>query len=408
MIDTSHLKIFSVAKVNNYLKSIIENDVILSDLWIEGEISNFKKTGSGHLYFTMKDGDELAAINCVMFKNSALDIGFDLEDGMKILAYGRCSLYEKTGQYQFYVEFVEIRGQGNLHISFEKLKRKLYDEGLFDIEHKKNLPFLPNRIGVITSETGSVIQDIISVVKRLNPLTKITLIPTSVQGEHSKLEILNAFDILEKWNKQNKSDKIDVVILARGGGSFEDLNVFNEEEIARVIFACKTPIISAVGHETDITISDFVCDQRAGTPSIAAEMATTKLSYLTQILDGYTNKLYESMIDKISECNNNLLLLKNRKGLENPINNIRNNKKYLEETQRKLHKAIKIKLELDIMKLNSATNILESVSPLSVLKRGYSVITNNENKLISSSKDVKSGDIINIKFQDEEVKATIN
>lgn len=408
MIDTSHIKIFSVSKINNYLKSVIENDVILSDLWIEGEISNFKKTVAGHLYFTMKDENGLAAINCVIFKGPALEIGFDLADGMKILAYGRCSLYEKTGQYQIYIEFVEVRGQGNLHIAYEQLKERLYNEGLFDVDNKKNLPSIPKRIGVITSETGSVIRDIISVVKRLNPLTKITIIPVSVQGEHAKPEIIKAFEILEKWNNADFENKIDVVILARGGGSLEDLQPFNEEDVARCIFACKTPVISAIGHETDTTISDFVADQRAGTPSIAAEMATAKLSDLQYTVEEYTAKLYECMQNIILKHGNTLRVLNARKGLENPINNIYNNQIHLEELQLKLYKTMKRKTDTTVLKMNNCINLLESVSPLSVLKRGYCVATNGDDKVIYSSKDVKSGDVINIKFADNDMNATVN
>ena len=259
------MKVYSVSQINNYIKRLFENDVFLQDIYIEAEISNFKAHSSGHLYMTLKDSG--AAVNAVMFRSYAEKLKFMPEDGMKVLINGYISLYEKTGQYQFYVLSMEPAGKGALYIAYEQLKERLERSGVFDQKYKKDIPSYPKCVAVITSPTGAAVRDIIQVSGRRNPNVKIVVVPVLVQGDDAAPSIANAIESVNKWGQA------DTIIVGRGGGSIEDLWAFNEEMVARAIFESKIPIISAVGHETDFTIADFIADMRAPTPSAAAEIA---------------------------------------------------------------------------------------------------------------------------------------
>ena len=284
------LRALEISEVNSYIKTVLINDAILYNLKVKGEISNFKVHSSGNVYLSLKD--EKSKINCVIFKSN-YDKSLNLDNGSKIIANGYISLYERDGSYQLYINDIEVEGLGNLYIEFNKLKDKLSKEGLFDIKYKKPIPIIPKSIGVITSPTGAVIRDIINVIKRRYPKVKIKLYPVNVQGNQSK------YDVCEGIKFFNEQNNVDTIIVGRGGGSIEELWSFNEEIVAREVFKSNIPIISAVGHETDFTICDFVSDMRAPTPSAAAEIATPNLVDLEYKLDNIKNRLNKSVINQV-------------------------------------------------------------------------------------------------------------
>ena len=286
------IKTLTVSELNNYIKKTLDNDFILNNLLVKGEVSNLKYHSSGHIYFSLKDS--ISKINCVMFKSNSADLDFKLTEGMEVIANARCSIYPGTGSLQLYIEKLQKEGIGELHIKFEKLKKKLQDEGYFDEQYKKEIPKMPKRIGVVTSETGAVIRDIINVSKRRSSLIDIVLYPALVQGEGAYKTIINGI----KYFNDTKS--VDVIIIGRGGGSIEELWNFNEEDLAKEIFKSKLPIISAVGHEVDFTISDFVSDYRASTPSQAAEIAVPLESDIMYEIDNYNKRINEIVFNKFS------------------------------------------------------------------------------------------------------------
>ncbi len=282
-------KYLTVTSLTRYLKYKFENDENLRKVFLKGEISNFKAHTTGHLYFSIKD--ETSKINAIMFKSNASKLNFMPVEGMKVLVTGSVRVYEATGNYQIYVDELIEDGIGNLYVAFEELKKKLTKEGLFDSKYKKALPKIPNKVGIVTAKTGAAIKDILSTIKRRYPLCETYLFPCLVQGENAPSDIVNKIKQADKYN-------LDVLIVGRGGGSFEDLNCFNDEEVARTIFACNTPVISAVGHEIDFTIADYVADFRAPTPTGAAEIAVPNIIDLKNILKQYNIRLNEAMMNK--------------------------------------------------------------------------------------------------------------
>ncbi|MFY9285992.1 MAG: exodeoxyribonuclease VII large subunit, partial [Tissierellaceae bacterium] len=300
------MKPLKVSEVNSYIKSIFQGDMLLSNIEVEGEISNFKRHFSGHLYFSLKDEDSM--LKCVMFKYSAKSLSMDLADGQKIIAKGYVSIYEQTGAYQLYVKEISSKGLGDLYLAYEKLKQELEKEGLFKKEFKKDLPTMPRKVGIVTSSTGAAIRDIVSVIKRRFPPCEILIYPSLVQGPNAPKEIIQGLVYLDK------REDVDLIITGRGGGSIEDLWAFNDEELARTIFSLDTPVISAVGHETDFTIADFVADLRAATPSAAAELAVPNIDSLNQELDNYFSELLSSYRQKVDRESNRLEIFK--KGLK--------------------------------------------------------------------------------------------
>ena len=413
-------KYLSVGALTKYLKYKFDTDEHLRSVFLKGEISNLKKHTTGHYYFSIKD--ENSKINAIMFSRNTKDLNFIPEDGMKVLVKGRISIYEMTGNYQIYVEEMEEDGLGNLYILFEKLKKNLEKEGLFDVKHKKEIPKIPEKIGIITAPTGAAIKDILSTIKRRFPICKTILFPALVQGENAKE------DITKKIKMANEYD-IDVLIVGRGGGSIEDLWPFNEECVARAIYESKIPIISAVGHEVDFTIADFVADKRAPTPTGAAEMAVPNMQDLLKLLNQYQIRASESIMKKI---NYNKLLLESITGsfvIKNPMIMFENKKQYLDTLIEKVNANIyhlienkkqlldhlqksyilkkpetiyekaKEKLENNIIKL-------ELVNPLNVLKRGYS-LTYCEGKIITDIKNIKKENRITIRLEKGEIEAKV-
>ena len=413
-------KYLSVTALTRYIKYKIDNDIHLQNVYLKGEISNFKAHTRGHFYFTIKD--ETSRISAIMFSFNASKLKFMPEDGMKILVKGKVSVFESTGNYQIYVEDMLEDGVGNLHIAYEQLKKKLEAEGLFDIKHKKQIPKIPMRVGIITASTGAAVKDILSTIKRRFPICKTILFPCLVQGELAKDDIVKKLDIADNYN-------LDVIILGRGGGSIEDLWPFNEEIVARKVFSCNTPIISGVGHQIDFTICDFVADVRAETPTGAAERAVPKLSDLLLEIDNYKVR-FANVIRRVLE-NNELRLKKLTESyiLKNPlslyeikeqkldnivdklnsnINNVINiNKSKLDVIKNNIiFKNPGILYEDKVKKTNHLIEKLEILNPLNSLKRGYAIVK-KDNRCITNIDKIKKDDMINVSLSNGYINAKV-
>lgn len=392
-------KIFTVGQINRYIRNLLENDFILSSLLVKGDISNFKAHSSGHLYFTLKDAS--GALSCVMFRQDAAGLPFEPENGMQVVVYGHVSLYEKTGQYQLYAEFLEPLGIGALQVAFEQLKEKLAAEGLFDGDFKREIPKNPSCIAVITSPTGAAVRDILQIVKRRDPNVKVAIFPTLVQGEQAAADIVRSLKLVNEWGKA------DVIILGRGGGSMEDLWCFNDENVARAVFASEIPVISAVGHETDFTITDFVADMRAPTPSAAAELATMPLSERREAFHRLELRLERDVSALLTSCRRRLDLLKSRPVVERPLERIYRTMMDMEETQQRLDKEMTNRLMQRAERWQYLTNRLEAASPLAVMSRGYVMAVASSGKLLTSVKQVEVGDRVTLHLQDGKIETNI-
>ena len=439
-VPSNNQEIVSVSDINNLAKGLLEKD--LSNVWIQGEISSFTAHGSGHWYFTIKD--KKSSLSCVMFKFENQNVLFSPQVGDELILNGNISIYAPSGRYQFNVKHIEVFGEGALLKAFEDLKRKLSDEGLFEKERKKDIPPNPLSIGLITSETGAVFRDVINVLKRRSPFVILTLIESQMQGKTADKEICNAI------KKANQTSDLDLIILARGGGSIEDLWCFNMESVARSIAESRLPIISAIGHETDFTISDFVADLRAPTPSAAAEIISQNHSNLSNSIIRLQTDLRSLLINKIGKLKNDL---KNQTSLlRHPGEKLRETSQRLDNLESKMKSLlVNITLEkqgrfercvstlksasplnlikpnqnaitvysmnlLNAMKMNvekkkkiylKNINTLEAVSPLSVLGRGYSIVSNEDNNIISSSADLKLKQKIRARFKEGQVIAEV-
>ncbi len=438
----NEIKYYTITALNRAIKNMFDEKEQLRHIYLKGEISNFKHHSRGHLYFTLKD--ENSRISAVMFATQAKNITFEPEDGMKVLVCGRVTVYEANGGYQIYVEEMSLDGIGNLYLEYEKLKKKLEEEGLFKKEFKKLIPRFPKRIGIITAPTGAAIRDILSTIKRRYPICETILFPALVQGVGAKESIV------EQLNRAQDFD-LDVIICGRGGGSIEDLWAFNEEIVARAIFASKIPIISAVGHEVDFTIADFVADLRAPTPTGAAEMAVPNLVDLNNLLNQYSIRGNEAINNTIRISNRKLDELKNHYILRNPLslyeikeqrldtlfdslnkiintklveynirlNNIKGNyilrnplggyevkKEIINNYRDTLNKNIKSMIEKNEYNYQILFNKLELLNPLNVLSKGYSLVTKDK-VVISDSKKVKKGDNIAIRLAKGSIKAEV-
>ena len=388
----------TVSDLNLYIKDKIAQDEALNSVVVKGEISNFKAHYTGHFYFTLKDDKSL--IKCVMFKSYAERINFKPKDGMKVIVFGGVSVFERDGIYQIYAKAMQEQGIGDLYAKFEKLKNDLEKEGLFDETHKKKIPMMPKIIGVLSSQTGAVIKDIINVSTRRNPNCYIRLLPVPVQGPGAAKEIVKGIETM------NENNYADVIILARGGGSLEDLWPFNEEIVARAIYDSKIPIISAVGHETDFTIADFVADLRAPTPSAAAELANPDIFELKQKINSLKDRARIILKKKIELLNLKLNKLTNSRVFTNPLQEIQNNYLRVDKYVKIIENAAKLKQkESENIFIEQITK-LDALSPLKTLTRGYSIIE-KDNKLIKSSKELIIGDEIQIRLIDGEKKAKI-
>lgn len=394
------VKALKVSEVNSYIKRLLLTDMILSNISVEGEISNFKHHYSGHMYFNLKD--KKGKIKSVMFKSDNVNLNFIPSEGMKVIATGYISLYEREGEYQLYIRFLKESGQGDLYKKFEKLKRKLEKEGLFLEENKKPIPFMPKNIGVVTSSTGAAIRDIITIINRRCPICNIIVYPSLVQGENAPKNICEGLRYLD-----NRGD-IDTIITGRGGGSIEELFAFNDEEVARTIHNIKTPIISAVGHETDFTIADFVSDLRAATPSAAAELAVPDIKNLFYDIDNKYNKLLRHVSKQINEYKMELKHLSDGIKYFSPINNLKNKKQKLDIILKDLlylkDRTMKVK-KFDLLEMKGKLDLLD---PVLALKKGCGILVDKNNNLIKSISDLDRDDKIEIFLRDGKIEATIN
>ncbi|MBQ4104451.1 MAG: exodeoxyribonuclease VII large subunit [Clostridia bacterium] len=390
--------VFSVTELNNYVKRILDNDENLKNVFVTGEISNFKNHYSGHMYMTIKD--EGGAIKAVMFSSYASRLKFVPENGMKVIIFGSVSLYNKDGSYQLYITDMQPDGVGALNLAYEQLKEKLQNEGLFNAEFKKPIPEFPQKIGVMTAPDGAAVRDIFSILKRRYPVAEIVFCPVAVQGERAAPEIAKAIKL---FNEQNAAD---VLIVGRGGGSLEDLWAFNEEIVARAIFESKIPVISAVGHETDFTIADFVADLRAPTPSAAAELAVPDIFELKSELLGLKQHLSVLMRNMLTGEKERLENFEKQITILSPTNKIINSRQELSNLYEKVVNSITSKLNDEKTKISLLSSKLNALSPLEVLSRGYSISYKNEMP-IKSVGDVKTGDNIKIRVTDGEFFAEV-
>ena len=395
-----NMQALSVKQLNLYVKSLIEGDVRLSNVTVTGEISNFKNHyQSGHFYFTLKDND--ASIRCVMFRVNASRVGFAVKDGQKVLITGRVSLYEKDGQYQLYAESMHEIGLGDISLQFQQIKEKLSKEGLFDEENKRPLPQFPKRVAVITSDTGAAVQDIFNISLRRFPLCEIILCPVSVQGENAVPSMLDALDRVYSLSN------CDAIIIGRGGGSIEDLWAFNSEALARKIYESPIPVISAVGHETDFTICDFVSDLRAPTPSAAAELVFPDMSEIISLLNKRDTALKNALISKYNLSCARFNAVLDKPIFKNPVRLIESRNEQLDYLLDKMLSAFNNNFKNQQSRLSNAVAKLDALSPLKVLSRGYSIAEIN-GKVLTSVNDAELGDRLALNFSDGKLLCTVD
>lgn len=413
--------IYTVTQLNQQIKGMLESNPSFRNIFVQGEISNYKQHTSGHHYMTLKDAD--GAISAVLFRADAARLRFRLMNGMKVIARGRVSSFPKTGQVQLYLADLMPDGTGALHLAFEQLKAKLYAEGLFDQSHKQEIPRMPHTIALVTSPTGAAVRDMIRILGRRYPLAKVQLWPVLVQGENA------AADIAKTIARVNAHGQADVMIVGRGGGSLEDLWAFNEEIVARAIYSSKIPVISAVGHEPDVTIADFVVDLRAPTPSGAAELAVPDRGELSILIDREQERLMTALENRLNGLANRLQAQENRLARCTPAQYVAERRRRTEELiermrlaqrrkidslktsfsyhEKKLRDMPDILLERRRGKLQSLSGQLDALSPLRVLARGFSVVTDAQNKIITDSADLQTGDAVTLRFAQGTAKAQI-
>ena len=389
----------SVTQLNLYVKEKFQEDEFLANVLVKGEISNFKHHYTGHMYFTLKD--ETSLIKCVMFKTYTSNLDFVPKDGMKVMVLGTVSVFERDGVYQIYAKAMKQEGVGDLHAEYEKLKAKLEQEGLFDASHKKPIPFMPKVIGVLTSNTGAVIRDIINVSTRRNPNVYIRLYPVPVQGQGAAEKIAKAIEVM------NKNKLADVLIIARGGGSLEDLWPFNEEIVARAIYNSELPVISAVGHETDFTIADFASDLRAPTPSAAAELAVPSIEDVKKKIETNKNRLKNGLKRKMELAKLRFEKCMKSSVYTNPLQKINENYMLIDKYTKLLENSMNLKIKEKKTYMVEWISRLDALSPLKTLTRGYVMATDEQGKIIKSVKEVNSEDKVSLRFTDGEKKAQI-
>lgn len=389
----------TVTQVNTYIKSLIDDDINLKSVIVKGEISNFKNHyRTGHFYLTLKD--EKTSIKAVMFSGANKRLRFEPEDGMQIIAVGRISVYDRDGVYQLYIEDMMPDGYGSLNIAYERLKQKLYEEGLFDEKNKKEIPSCPLRVGVITSPTGAAIEDILNVLSRRFPLAEVVFRGVEVQGVNAAPSIVEAINLFSDMSAA------DVLIVGRGGGSIEDLWAFNEECVARAIYNCRIPVISAVGHETDFTIADFVADLRAPTPSAAAELAVPDIREHLSYVISAKSFIENAANVKIENERQKIEALVSSKSFVKPSDMIKSHRQYLDTLSFSCESALKILLEKDRNNFSSLVSKLDALSPLKVLSRGYAIVTDKE-KVVTAKRFLKHGDEISLRFSDGNVECEV-
>ena len=389
----------SVTQLTQYIKLLLDKDEILSQVCVRGELSNYKAHSSGHQYFTLKD--EGAVISCVMFRSDAMKMRFRPESGMKVILYGRVSLFPKSGQYQIYVTAMQPDGVGALAVAFEQLKRRLYEEGLFDPAHKQPLPNYPHRVALITSPTGAAVRDMTRILGRRWPMAEVLVCPVRVQGEGAAEEIAQMLDYVDKHQLA------DVIITGRGGGSLEDLWAFNEEIVARAIYRCTIPVISAVGHEPDVTISDYVADVRAATPSNAAEIAVQDEAAIRSSLRQLQLRLEQAEGRKLTQLRQRLDALAQKPVMKRPEAYLQQQELQLEMLRQRLEHAGTGVVQKNALRFQRAAAKLDALSPLKVLSRGYAMVT-REDAVVRSVTQLEPGDPVAVALSDGTVQCTVD
>lgn len=380
--------IFGVTEVNNLVKLLLDNEPMLNNICVRGELSNYKIYPSGHHYFSLKDPE--GAIRCVMFKGSAMKVRFRPENGMKVVVTGRVSVFPRDGAYQLYCNTMLPEGVGDLAVAFEQLKAKLYAEGLFDPDFKKPLPAYPERIAIITSSAGAAVHDMIRILRRRYPLAKVILLPVRVQGAEAPPEIVGAIRYANRWNIA------DVIITGRGGGSMEDLWAFNDERVARAIYASDIPVISAVGHEPDVTISDFVADARASTPSNAAEIAVPDAEELVRWLRGAEARMAQSQRARLDVLRKRLETLASKRCMTDQMAYVQDKRMELVHVQQRLGDLAEMQVHKKRQKFSTLAASLDAMSPLKVLGRGYAMAQNEGGQVLKSYRDVTAGETVTV------------
>ncbi len=392
-------KILSVSQVNAYIKSMMDNDALLCNVCVRGEISNYKLYPSGHHYFSIKDAD--GALRCVMFRSSAVRLRFRPENGMKVLVTGRISVFPRDGAYQLYCTSLTPDGVGDLYVAFEQLKAKLAAEGLFDPAHKKPLPKFPHRIAIITSGAGAAVMDMLRILGKRYPLSKVMILPVRVQGVEAPAEIASAI------RYANRHQIADIIITGRGGGSIEDLWAFNDERVARAVYASEIPVISAVGHEPDVTICDFVADVRAATPSNGAELAAPDQTQLRNQLQNAQSRLLEAMTKQLKLSRQTLDALAAKRVLQSPENYLQDKRMQLDYLHQQLIAASQRQVAEKKQRFIRLTASLEAMSPLKVLSRGYSVVRAEDGTLVTDASRMRTGDRIRVQMQKGSLTACV-
>ena len=392
-------KILSVSQVNAYIKSMMDNDALLCNVCVRGEISNYKLYPSGHHYFSIKDAD--GALRCVMFRSSAVRLRFRPENGMKVLVTGRISVFPRDGAYQLYCTSLTPDGVGDLYVAFEQLKAKLAAEGLFDPAHKKPLPKFPHRIAIITSGAGAAVMDMLRILGKRYPLSKVLILPVRVQGVEAPAEIASAI------RYANRYQIADIIITGRGGGSIEDLWAFNDERVARAVYASEIPVISAVGHEPDVTICDFVADVRAATPSNGAELAAPDQTQLRNQLQNAQSRLLEAMTKQLKLSRQTLDALAAKRVLQSPENYLQDKRMQLDYLHQQLIAASQRQVAEKKQRFIRLTASLEAMSPLKVLSRGYSVVRAEDGTLVTDASRMRTGDRIRVQMQKGSLTACV-
>ena len=391
--------IIAVSQVNEYIKFLLDRDELLNQICVRGEISNYKIYPSGHHYFTLKDAE--GALRCVMFRSSAQRLRFRPENGMQVLAWGRITVFPRDGAYQLYCSALSVDGVGDLHVAFEQLKQKLSQEGLFDPAHKKPLPAYPHTIAIITSPAGAAIMDMLRILGKRYPLSRIKLLPVRVQGAEAPAEIAGAIAYA------NRYQLADLIITGRGGGSMEDLWAFNDERVARAIYASDIPVISAVGHEPDVTISDYVADLRAATPSNAAELAVPDQMELRKRLQAMQTSMQQSVQKTVKLGRQRLGALAEKRVLQSPLGYLEDRRMLLDFLSTRLRSAQQSKLQASRQRFVRVTAALDAMSPLKVLSRGYSMVTSENGAIIREARSVSEGQTIHIELCSGSLRAAV-
>ena len=391
---------FTVTELNAHIKQLLDADALLGNVCVTGELSNYKVYPSGHHYFTLKDGE--SAIRCVMFRSSAGRLRFRPESGMQVIAGGRISVYPRDGAYQLYCTSLSADGIGDLYVAFEQLKDKLNREGLFDPAHKKPLPLYPRRIAIVTSSAGAAVHDMIRILRRRYPIAKVLLLPVRVQGVEAPPEIVGAIRYANRWQLA------DVLIVGRGGGSIEDLWAFNDERVARAIYASEIPVISAVGHEPDVTISDFVADRRASTPSNAAEIAVPDQAELWKRLDSAGRAMAQGALNTLEKANAQWKTLASKRVLTDPMAFVDDRRMQLDSVQQRMGLTAHRQLSRRQQRFATLAASLDALSPLKVLGRGYAMAQTTDGTVLRTSQQVQEGDRIHVRLGQGALDCTVD